>query len=78
MGYNYAASLCLAGGNDIQHGEIVGWKVESRYKLWLIRKTPKPKRKKTPEGFFSRIKSCLGFQGCDRHACTIIDIIEIA
>jgi hypothetical protein len=53
MGYDYAARLCLAGAIDIQHGEIVGWKVESRYKLWLIRKTPKPKRKKTPEGIFS-------------------------
>jgi len=52
MGYNYAARLCLAAAIDIQHGEIVGWKVESRYKLWFIRKTPKQK-KRTPEGDFS-------------------------
>ena len=79
MGYNYAAIFCLAAAIDIQHGEIVGWKVESGYKLWLIRKTPKPKkRKKRLRGFFSRIKSCLGSQGCDRHAYTIIVSIEIA
>jgi len=46
MGYNFAARLCLAAAIDIQRGEIVGWKVESRYKLWLIRKTPKPKKRK--------------------------------
>jgi hypothetical protein len=79
MGYNYAARLCLAAVIDIQHGEIVGWEVESGYKLWLIRKTLKPKkRKKRLRGFFSRIKSCLGSQGYDRHAYTIIVSIEIA
>jgi len=55
MGYNYAARLCLAAAIDIQHGEIVGWKVESGYKLWLIRKNAKTeKKKKTPEGVFQQ------------------------
>ena len=30
---------------DIQPGEIVEWKVDTRYKLWLIRQRPKPKKK---------------------------------
>jgi len=55
MGYNYAARHCLAAAIDIQYGEIVGWEVESRYKLWLIRKTPKPKkRKKRLRGVFQQ------------------------
>ena len=44
-GYNYAARLCLAAV-DIQHGEIVGWKVESRYKLWLSEKRQNRKKEK--------------------------------
>jgi hypothetical protein len=79
MGYNYAARLCLAAAIDIQHGEIVGWEVEVRYKLWLSEKSQNRKQeKKRLRGFFSRIKSCLGSQGCDRHAYTSIDSIEIA
>jgi hypothetical protein len=51
----YAARHCLAAAIDIQYGEIVGWEVESRYKLWLIRKTPKPKkRKKRLRGVFQQ------------------------
>jgi hypothetical protein len=45
MGYNYAARLCLAAAIDIQHGEIVGWKVESRYKLWLEKRQNRKKEK---------------------------------
>jgi len=38
--------LPLAAAIDIEPGEIVQWKVDSRYKLWLIRQPPKPKRRK--------------------------------
>jgi hypothetical protein len=38
--------LPLAAAIDIQPGEIVEWKVDTRYKLWLIRKQPKPKKRK--------------------------------
>ena len=40
--------LPLAAAIDIEPGEIVEWKVENRYKLWLVRKSSKPtKRKKS-------------------------------
>src|SRR6266511_1095289 len=52
--------LPLAAAIDIQPGEMVEWKVDTRYKLWLIRQRPKPNKRKNPERFFSRIRlSCL-------------------
>jgi hypothetical protein len=37
----------LAAAIDIEPGEIVEWKIDSRYKLWLIRQRPnKSKGKK--------------------------------
>lgn len=48
-----AASQCyvnlplpLAAAIDIQPGEIVEWKIDTRYKLFLIRQRPKPKKRK--------------------------------
>jgi hypothetical protein len=38
--------LPLAAAIDIEPGEIVEWKVDSRYKLWLIRQHHKTKRRK--------------------------------
>ena len=38
--------LPLAAAIDIEPGEIVEWKVDSRYKLWLVRQRPKPKKRK--------------------------------
>jgi hypothetical protein len=38
--------LPLAAAIDIQPGEMVEWKVGTRYKLWLIRQRPKPKKRK--------------------------------
>ena len=38
--------LPLAAAIDIEPGEIVEWKVDSRYKLWLIRQRRKPKKRK--------------------------------
>lgn len=38
----------LAAAIEIQPGEIVEWKVDNRYKLWLIRQRPKPKKRKIP------------------------------
>ena len=38
--------LPLAAAIDIKPGEMVEWKVDTRYKLWLTRQRPKPKRKK--------------------------------
>lgn len=38
--------LPLAAAIDIEPGEIVEWKIESRYKLYLIR-TPIKSRKRT-------------------------------
>jgi hypothetical protein len=49
-----AASQCyvnlplpLAAAIDIEPGEIVEWKIDTRYKLWLTRQRPKPKKRKT-------------------------------
>jgi len=53
MGYNYAARLCLAAAIDIQHGEIVGWKVEPLQTLACPKNAKTEKKKKTPEGGFS-------------------------
>ena len=49
--------LPLAAAIDLQPGEMVEWKVDNRYKLWLIRKRPKPTKRKNHRGFFSRIIS---------------------
>ena len=38
--------LPLAAAIDIQPGEMVEWKIDTRYKLWLTRQRPKAKRKK--------------------------------
>jgi hypothetical protein len=38
--------LPLAAAIDIEPGEIVEWKVDHRYKLWLIRQRPKPNKRK--------------------------------
>jgi hypothetical protein len=38
--------LPLAAAIDIEPGEIVEWKVDNRYKLWLVRQHPKPKTRK--------------------------------
>jgi hypothetical protein len=38
--------LPLAAAIDITPGEMVEWKFDTRYKLWLIRKRPKPKKRK--------------------------------
>jgi len=38
--------LPLAAAIDIQPGEMVEWKVDTRYKLWLIRQRPKQKKAK--------------------------------
>ena len=38
--------LPLAAAIDIKPGEMVEWKVDTRYKLRLIRQRPGPKRKK--------------------------------
>ncbi len=38
--------LPLVAAIDLQPGEMVEWKVENRYKLWLIRQRPKPKNRK--------------------------------
>ena len=38
------ANLPLPLAIDIEPGEMVEWKVDSRYKLWLVRQRPKPKR----------------------------------
>ena len=43
--------LPLAAAIDIEPGEMVEWKVDTRYKLWLIRQRPKPKKPKSHEGF---------------------------
>jgi hypothetical protein len=47
-----AASQCyvnlplpLAAAIDIVPGEIVEWKVDHRYKLYLLRQRPKPKKR---------------------------------
>ena len=36
----------LAAAIDIEPGEIVEWKIDNRYKLWLIRQRPKASRAK--------------------------------
>jgi hypothetical protein len=38
--------LPLAAAIDIEPGEMVEWKLDSRYKLWLVRQRPKPKKRK--------------------------------
>ena len=38
--------LPLAAAIDIEPGEMVEWKVDTRYKLRLTRKRPKPKKRK--------------------------------
>jgi hypothetical protein len=38
--------LPLAAAIDIHPGEMVEWKVDTRYKLWLIRQRPNPKKRK--------------------------------
>jgi hypothetical protein len=38
--------LPLAAAIAIEPGEMVEWKVDTRYKLWLIRQRPKPKKSK--------------------------------
>jgi hypothetical protein len=40
--------LPLAAAIDIQPGEIVEWKVDTRYKLFLIRQRSKRKKRKKP------------------------------
>ena len=40
--------LPLAAAIDIEPGEIVEWKVDTRYKLYLIRQRHKPKKRKKP------------------------------
>ena len=40
--------LPLAAAIDIRPGEMVQWKVDSRYKLWLIRQRPKRGKRKKP------------------------------
>ena len=37
--------LPLAAAIEIEPGEMVEWKVDTRYKLWLIRQRPKKKNK---------------------------------
>ena len=46
--------LPLAAAIDIEPGEMVEWKIDTRYKLWLIRQRPK-KKKQIVRGVFSRI-----------------------
>jgi len=36
-------TLPLAAAIEIEPGEMVEWKVDTRYKLWLIRQRPKKK-----------------------------------
>src|SRR5262249_24502395 len=43
--------LPLAAAIDIHPGEMVEWKVDTRYKLWLIRQRPNPKKRKILRGF---------------------------
>ena len=38
--------LPLAAAIDIKPGEMVEWKVDSRYKLWLARQRPKKRKKR--------------------------------
>lgn len=38
--------LPLAAAIDLKPAEMVQWKIDNRYKLWLIRQRPKPKKKK--------------------------------
>jgi hypothetical protein len=38
--------LPLAAAIDIEPGEIVQWKVDTRYKLYLLRQRPKPHKRK--------------------------------
>ena len=40
--------LPLAAAIDIEPGEMVEWKVDTRYKLYLIRSRPKPKKRTKP------------------------------
>ena len=40
--------LPLAAAIDIEPGEIVEWKVDTRYKLYLIRSRPKLKKRTKP------------------------------
>jgi len=40
--------LPLAAAIDIEPGEMVEWKVDTRYKLFLIRQRPKPKNRSNP------------------------------
>ena len=40
--------LPLAAAIDIEPGEILEWKVDSRYKLYLIRSRPKTKNRTKP------------------------------
>lgn len=38
--------LPLAAAIDIKPGEMVEWKVDTRYKLWLTRQRPKRRKKR--------------------------------
>jgi hypothetical protein len=38
--------LPLAAAIDIEPGEMVEWKVDTRYKLWLTRQQPKKRKKR--------------------------------
>tara|TARA_B100000315_G_C14222484_1_gene427126 strand:+ start:375 stop:569 length:195 start_codon:yes stop_codon:yes gene_type:complete len=38
--------LPLAAAIDIRPGEMVEWKIDNRYKLWLTRHRPKLKKRK--------------------------------
>ena len=38
--------LPLAAAIDLEPGEMVEWKVDHRYKLWLVRQTPAAKKQK--------------------------------
>ena len=37
--------LPLAAAIDLEPGEMVQWKVDNRYKLWLVRQPPDPKKR---------------------------------
>ena len=46
--------LPLAAAIDIEPGEIVEWKVDSRYKLWLVRQRPKQKKDRNDRWVFQQ------------------------
>ena len=38
--------LPLAAAIDVKPGEMVEWKIDTRYKLWLTRQRPKKRKKR--------------------------------